>query len=110
MPYEPLPSPDGRPPGHVSEGLDRVLASLGSPPVDTVTRIRKAWAELVGPDAAEVLVPVRVHDGVLVLRAVDPAWASQARWLEAGVVARARELLGEGVVERLEVRVREAPR
>ena len=83
-----------------------MLAGLGAPPADAFTAIRDHWDELVGPEAAPVLVPVAVSDGQLTVSTTSPAWASQARWLEAGVVARAAELVGEGVVRTLVVRVR----
>jgi hypothetical protein len=35
----------------------------------------------------------------------DPAWATQLRWLEADLVTRLGEVLGEGEVARIEVRV-----
>jgi hypothetical protein len=91
----------------LTEGLDRVLAALGSPPVDALTTIRDRWDHLVGPQAAEALVPVAVEHGRIVAVATSGVWASQARWLEPAVVARAAELLGEGVVDGLVVRIRD---
>ena len=68
--------------------------------------IRQAFvSELVGPDAAAVLTPVRVQDRVLVVRAADPAWASQVRWLEAPVVEGLGAVLGPGVVTAVSARV-----
>ena len=106
MPWSPLPTPGGPPPRRLQEGLDRVLAGLGAPTVDELTTIRDRWSDLVGPEAAEVLTPVAVEDGTLIVSTTSTAWESQARWLEAGVVARSAELLGAGVVTGFAARIR----
>jgi predicted nucleic acid-binding Zn ribbon protein len=104
MPYAPLPESHGAGPVPLSEGLDRVLAGLGAPPVDALTTIRERWSDLVGPQAADALVPVAVDHGRVVATATSGVWASQAKWLEPALVERAAELLGPGVVEGLVVR------
>jgi predicted nucleic acid-binding Zn ribbon protein len=104
--WRPLPSASGPRPTPLTDGLDRVLASLGAPPVDALTTICDRWVDLVGPQAAEALVPVAVEHGRVVATAASGVWASQAKWLEPALVARAAELLGEGVVEGLVVRTR----
>jgi hypothetical protein len=107
--WKALPGESGRgDPVPLTAGLDRVLASLGAPPVDALTTIRDRWVDLVGPQAAEALVPVAVEHGRIVATADSGVWASQAKWLEPALVARAAELLGEGVVDGLVVRTREA--
>jgi len=106
MAWSPLPVPGGPGPKRLADGLDRVLAGLGSPSVDALTTISDRWSELVGPQAAEAFTPVAVEDGTLVAGTSSSAWASQARWLEAGVVARAAELLGEGVITGFTARMR----
>lgn len=100
MPYEPLSTGDGRRPRPtpLAETLDRVLAGLGAPPASTLDVVVGAWDELVGPAAAKGLTPVAVRSGALVVRAADPAWTGQARWLEAAVVEGLEPLLGPGVV------------
>jgi hypothetical protein len=110
VPFSPLPADPGRRgPVPLAEGLDRVLAGLGAPPVDALTTIRERWADLVGPQAAEALAPVAVDRGRVVATATSPVWASQARWLEPALVERAAELLGPGVVEGLVVRTTQGP-
>jgi len=108
MAWSPLPRSEGPRPRPLSDGLDRVLAGLGAPSVDALTTIRDRWAELVGPEAAEALTPVSVEDGRLVAVTASGAWASQAKWLEAGVVARAADLLGPGVITAFSARMRTA--
>jgi len=107
VPWTPLPG-DGD--GHggprpLVEGLDQVLAGLGAPSADALTTIDERWAELVGPEAAQALTPAAVEDGCIIAVTASPAWASQARWLESDLVRRAAELLGEGVISGLRVRV-----
>ena len=83
-----------------------MLAGLGSPTVDAITTIRDRWADLVGPEAAEALRPMAVEDGKLITATSSTAWASQVRWLEAGVVARAADILGPGVITGMVTRMR----
>ncbi|MEJ7583465.1 MAG: DUF721 domain-containing protein [Acidimicrobiales bacterium] len=111
MPWSPLPDEGGqdRGPRPLVEALDRVLAGLGAPPADALATIVDRWAELVGPEAARALTPAVVEHGWIVAVTASPAWASQARWLEADLVRRATELFGEGVISGLRVRV-EPPR
>ncbi len=108
MPWSPLPTGDGAtpPPRRLADGLDRVLAGLGAPPADAVAALADRWAEVVGAEAAVALTLVGVEDGVLVTTTTQPAWASQARWMEAEVCRRAAAVVGPGVVSTLEVRVR----
>lgn len=91
-------------PTRLGETLDRVLAGLGSPPASSLRLLEGAWADIVGPAAAEALTPVAIRDGTLVVDAVDPRWAGQARWLEATVVEAAERLLGPGVIRALRAR------
>lgn len=88
----------------MTESLDRVLAGLGSPPASSLQLLIDAWPEIVGPAAAEALTPVAIHDGTLLVEAVDPRWAGQARWLESNVVEAAARLLGPDVVRDLRAR------
>jgi predicted nucleic acid-binding Zn ribbon protein len=105
VPWEPLPDPYGSRPARLSATLDRVLAGLGSPPASTLDVVERAWDDLVGPAAAEALRPVAIRDGVLHVRATDPTWQGQARWLEATVVEGLAPLLGDGVVTSLSARL-----
>jgi len=111
VPWSPLPAEHaGSGPRPLREGIDGVLAGLGAPPASTFNLVVEHWSDLVGPEAASELRPVAVEHGRIVAVTRSPAWASQARWLEAGLVARAAELLGERVIEGLQVRVRDTPR
>jgi len=107
MAWSPLPTPDadGPAPRALRDSLDVVLRGLGSPPVDVLTALHERWDDIVGPAAAEHCRPRGLEEGRLVVETVQPAWASQLRWQAADLVRRAGEILGEGVVERVEIRV-----
>lgn len=66
-------------------------------------RVHGAWEEIAGPELARHSQPVRLHGGVLVLRAASPAWATQVRYLGAELVERANAVLGPGQVQRITV-------
>jgi predicted nucleic acid-binding Zn ribbon protein len=104
--FAPLTTGDGPPgrPSRLADTLDRVLAGLGSPPASALEVVAGAWADLVGPAAAEALRPTAIREGVLLVEAADPVWAGQARWLEGAVVEGLEPLLGAGVVTSLSAR------
>jgi predicted nucleic acid-binding Zn ribbon protein len=96
-------SPDPRP---IQASLDRVARSLGGPDAGSLSGVFGHWADIVGPQLAAHARPLSLARGVLVVAVTDPAWATQLTFLEADLVARFRDALGEGVVERVEVRLR----
>jgi predicted nucleic acid-binding Zn ribbon protein len=105
MGWRPLPGDEGRAPVPVGSAVEHVLRHLGAPPRDALATIFGQWDRLVGAQVAEHAEPVSVRDGTLVVRAQDPAWASQLRWLERELVERLADALGAGVVTAIEVRV-----
>jgi predicted nucleic acid-binding Zn ribbon protein len=105
MGWRPLPRDDGAPPVPVGSAVERVLRHLGAPKADTLGRVFGEWATLVGAKIAAHAEPVEITDGRLVVRAQDPAWANQLRWLERDLLARLDVTLGVGVVTAVDVRV-----
>jgi predicted nucleic acid-binding Zn ribbon protein len=105
---ERLPTTDG---GHrdearpVGEQLDRLLRSLGAPGSRTVTGMNERWAEVVGDALAAHTRPRKVHAGVLTVVVDDPAWAAEVRWMGEQLATRAREVLNDSSIKRIEVRV-----
>jgi predicted nucleic acid-binding Zn ribbon protein len=93
-------------PRPIGASLERVGRSLGMPAADTLGAVFGRWSSLVGEQVAAHATPVRLRHGALSITVDDPVWATQIRWLEHDLVARLGEALGEGVVERIEVRVR----
>ena len=90
----------------VSASLDRLAARLGAPGVEALSTVFTRWSEVVGPVVADHAKPVSLRDGVLVVAVDDPGWATQLRYLGASVVERFNELVGEGAIVRIDVRVR----
>ena len=78
------------------------------PSADTLGTVFGRWPTLVGEQVAAHATPVRLRHGTLSVTVDDPVWATQLRWLEADLVARLSGALGEGVVARIEVRVKPA--
>ena len=105
-PVSPLPSAGGPGPRPVAESLDRLMASLGGPRASALTTVFSSWGELVGDTVAAHASPRSLRRGVLVVAVDEPAWATSLRWLEADLLARMAEVVGDGVVTAIEVRVR----
>ena len=102
--WSPLPG-QGREPRPVGDSLDRVASSLGVPRATTLSRVFASWPELVGDAVAAHARPRSLRTGTLVVAVDEPAWATQLKWLEGDLVRRLNEVLGEGQIERIEVRV-----
>jgi predicted nucleic acid-binding Zn ribbon protein len=96
-------SDDPRP---LSESVDRVLRGLGNPGVSAVRTVFSDWETLVGEETAAHATPVSL-DGQCLLVAVDePGWATRFRYEQAGLLRHFATELGDGVVTRIDVRVR----
>ena len=93
-------------PRPLRRSLEALLDDLGSAPVQATTSLVDRWPELVGPERAAHTQPVGVRRGVLVVEADDPAYGQALQWSERTVLAQLAEILGEGVVTRLEVHTR----
>ncbi len=97
---------DDREPRPISEGLDRVLRGLGNPGVAAVRTVFSDWEALVGSDTAAHAKPVSLDGQCLLVVVDEPGWATRFRYENAGLLARFAAELGEGVVTRIDVRVR----
>ena len=95
----------GDDPVPLSDALARVGAELGLAPGDAYRTLDARWSEVMGADVAAHARLVSVRDGVLTVAVDDPIWATQLRYLEPAVVARATALLGPRVVGSVRVRV-----
>ena len=98
---------DDRDPQPVDEVLRRWVRDHGVAAEVGTGSVVARWAEIVGPELAERVIPdgVRERDGQreLLLRAESTAWATQVRLLGPQILGRIRQLLGAGVVDRLSV-------
>ena len=88
------------------DGLDHVLAGLGAPSASAITAVLAAWDTLLGPELAGHTSAASIEHGRLVVHVDEPAWADRLAWSERQVIARLDALVGVGVVDRLDVRVR----
>jgi predicted nucleic acid-binding Zn ribbon protein len=99
--WRPLPEkPSERDPRLVGESLGRL--------VGPVTVVFAAWREVAGPGVADHAKPITLRQGSLVVEVGEPIWRTQLTYLQADLVRRFAEVVGPGVVDRIEVRVRPA--
>ncbi|MBV8986317.1 MAG: DUF721 domain-containing protein [Acidimicrobiia bacterium] len=98
-----LDPPDPRP---LKASLDRLARSLGGPDSQALSGGFGHWADIVGPQLAAHARPLSLSSGVLVVGVTEPGWATELRYLESKLLGRFSEVLGDGVVERVEVRLR----
>jgi len=96
-----------QPPQSLRPSLDRIAARLGLAPPAVLGPVFARWEELVGADIAAHARPRSLRDGVLVVVADHPAWATSLRLLAGDLLARVREATGDDAVRELVVRVGE---
>lgn len=103
--WRPLPEPSE--PRPVGASLDRLAAGLGggAARATTLSTVFASWPDLVGEGVAAHSRPRALRDGRLAVTVDDPAWATQLRWLEADLLRRLVDVLGEGQVTAVDVRV-----
>jgi predicted nucleic acid-binding Zn ribbon protein len=95
--------PDPQP---IGGALDRVLKGLGTPGVAAIKTVFSHWDELVGSEVAVHVRPVSLDRGCLLVAVDEPGWATRFRYGQAALLAHLAGELGEGVVTRIDVRVR----
>jgi predicted nucleic acid-binding Zn ribbon protein len=99
-----------REPRVVADSLDRVTRALGGPRAQVITAVFSHWEQLVGPDIAAHAQPRSVRDGVLVVAADQPAWATQLRFMAGDLLTRIRAETDAEGIDDIQIRVdREGP-
>ena len=93
-------------PRPISESVDRVLRGLGNPGVAASRTVFSEWEQLVGSDTALHAKPVSLDGQCLLVVVDEPGWATRFRFEQAGLLQRFASEFGEGVVTRMDVRVR----
>jgi len=101
---EPLPGA-WKDPSHVSDGLERVMKSMGAPSASGLRALFDDWDEIVGASLAAHCRPVSIDAQTLVLAVEDPAWASELQWLSAPLLEAIDEAVGSGVITEVKLRV-----
>lgn len=87
------------------QSLGEMSTRLGLAAPDTLHSLFTGWVDLVGEPLASHVTPTGLRDGVLRLRADEPAWAAQVGYLGAELVDRINERVGAVVVRELAVSV-----
>lgn len=90
----------------ISEGLDRVLRGLGNPGIAAVRTVFSDWEALVGEETAAHAKPVSLDGHCLLVVVDESGWATRFRYEQAHLLERFAAALGEGIVTRIDVRVR----
>ncbi|HLG68166.1 MAG TPA: DUF721 domain-containing protein [Acidimicrobiales bacterium] len=96
------PPGSGSGPHRLGESIGEVVDGLGGPAAAASLAVFRRWEEVVGPDVAAHVRPVRVTGTALVVAADHPAWATQVRVLAGALLARI-EQLGVSAPDRIEV-------
>ena len=68
------------------------------------TRVFSEWSSIVGPQIAQHTRVEHFADGVVHISAASTAWAKELTLLAPKVVAKLNEQLGDGQVQRIEVK------
>jgi predicted nucleic acid-binding Zn ribbon protein len=95
---------DSGDPELLGETLARLLVERGWDVPAAAAGVTERWPEIAGPDLAEHCRPERFDSGVLQLVAESTAWATQVRLLLPQLHGRLDDVVGRGVVTRIEVR------
>ena len=74
--------------------MSQLLRRLKMDAPREVASVFAAWDEVVGPDIARHIQPVRLDEKVLYVEATDAAWATQFRFLESDVRRRLGDRIG----------------
>jgi predicted nucleic acid-binding Zn ribbon protein len=105
----PQPRREPGEPELLGETLGRLLAERGWDTPAAIAGVTERWAEVAGREVAEHCRPEKFEQGVLVLVAESTAWATQIRLLVPALRKRLDEVVGAGVVSRVDVRGPTAP-
>jgi predicted nucleic acid-binding Zn ribbon protein len=88
----------------LGETLSRLMLERGWDVPAAVAGVTQRWAEIAGADLADHCRPEKFDDGVLQLIAESTSWATQIRLLVPQLHQRIDDVVGRGVVTRIEVR------
>jgi predicted nucleic acid-binding Zn ribbon protein len=77
-------------------------------PKTRLAAVQTAWVEAVGERVAEAAQPVSERDGVVRIECSDPVWAEELDLMQAQLLERLRERLGELAPQALRFRVKDA--
>jgi predicted nucleic acid-binding Zn ribbon protein len=105
------PASDGdKPPKPIAELLASFTRRVGMPEPSALGIIFAKWSDLVGSALGENVKPVSLHRGILTVTVLDPAWATQMRFLSANLISTINDGVGTGTVSEIVVQVRRSGR
>jgi predicted nucleic acid-binding Zn ribbon protein len=85
--------------------LEAFLDRLGMPPLLDLARLVEEWETLAGEPFSTMALPAGFDDGELLLEVADGSAASIMKYRAGTLLDRLRESLGDGIVERIRIRV-----
>jgi len=97
------PGDSGRDPALLGSQVEALLAERGWHQDVSAGAVMGRWASIVGPGIADHATPASVADGVLTVRAVSSAWATQLTLLRPHLLERIAGEVGPGVVTEIRV-------
>ncbi|WP_234794345.1 DUF721 family protein [Mycolicibacterium flavescens] len=97
------PGPDGRDPQPLGTAATELARTRGWSGRVAEGAVFGRWASVVGDGIADHATPTSLHDGVLTISAESTAWATQLRMVQAQVLAKIADAVGDGVVKSLRI-------
>jgi predicted nucleic acid-binding Zn ribbon protein len=79
----------------------------GAAPKTRLAAVQGVWAETVGERVAAAAQPTSEREGELVVSCSDPVWAQELDLMQAQLLDRLRERLGEQAPKSLRVRAKD---
>lgn len=90
---------------HFSESVDDMFARLGLPDPVVMAGISSEWDDLAGAPWAGRSRPLYIRGKTLVVEASSPSMVAFLRYGETSLLDRLEERFGEGVVQKVDIRV-----
>jgi predicted nucleic acid-binding Zn ribbon protein len=97
------PGPDHRDPQPLGRVTRELAKKRGWSPRVAEGTVLGQWPAVVGSEIAEHATPTNLADGVLSVAAESTAWATQLRMMQAQLLAKIAEAVGDGVVRSLRI-------
>lgn len=90
---------------HFSESVDDMFARLGLPDPVVMAGISSEWDDLAGAPWAGRSQPLYIRGKTLVVEASSPSMVAFLRYGETSLLDRLEERFGEGVVQKVDIRL-----
>lgn len=97
------PGPDARDPQPLGALTGDVARSRGWSGKVAEGAVFGRWRAVAGDQIADHAAPKSLHEGVLTITAESTAWATQLRMVQAQLLAKIAEAVGDGVVTTLKI-------